>query len=220
MAPTLDLAGQRFGRLTVVSFAFSRNATFWNCLCDCGKSSVVRAALLRNGTTKSCGCGSKEQARINCRKWWRRNERIPIEIRARLKHAYTNMIKRCSDPRNHRYANYGRRGIAVCQEWTGSEGRHRFYDWAMAQGYSEGLSLDRINVNGDYTPDNCRLVGSIIQANNTTRNHYITWQNETLSAADWARRFGLTYSSMIHRVRRGWAMDRIAKQPMRKRRRG
>lgn len=220
MASSSNLVGQRFGRLVVASFAFSRNATFWNCLCDCGGSSVVRAALLRNGSTKSCGCGSKEQARINCQKYWRRNERIPIEIRRRLNDAYSNMVSRCSDPTNHRYANYGGRGITICQEWTGAEGRQRFYDWAMAQGYSAGLSLDRINVNGIYSPDNCRLVGSIAQANNTTRNHYITWQGQTLSVADWARRLGLTYSSMIHRVQRGWTMDRIASQPMRRSRRG
>ena len=103
MARPLDLAGDRFGKLVAVSIAFCRNAVYWHCDCDCGKQTIVRAALLKNNHVASCGCGSIEQARINCQKWWKRNERIPIEYRRSLKDCYQNMLKRCTDPSNNRW---------------------------------------------------------------------------------------------------------------------
>ena len=217
MAQSIDLTGQRFGRLLVQSFAFSRNAAHWNCQCDCGSSTVVRASLLRNGTVASCGCGSREQARLNCQKWWRRNERIPEQLRSGLKNCYRNMLRRCTDPTDNRWACYGGRGIRVCDEWITFDGRRRFYDWALEAGYGKGLQIDRINVHGDYSPDNCRFVDAVVQANNTRRNRVISWQGRSLTAADWAREFGLTYASMQHRLDRDWPMERIASQPQRRR---
>lgn len=217
MAQALDLAGVRFGKLVAKSIAFRRNAAYWNCDCDCGKTTVVRAALLKNGTVASCGCGSVEQARLNCKKWHNRNEKIPIEYRQKLKNCYQNMLKRCTDPSNKRWECYGGRGIRVCDEWIAPGGRQRFYNWALAAGYRAGLQIDRIDVNGNYSPNNCRFVDPVIQANNTRRNRVITWQGESMTLADWARKFGLSYSSMQHRVDRGWSMERIATQPQRKR---
>lgn len=220
MAQAMDLSGQRFGRLTAVSIAFRRNGAYWLCSCDCGKDTVVRVGLLRNGTVASCGCGSREQARINCEKWWKRNERIPLEFRCQLKHCYQNMISRCTDQNNARWSCYGGRGIRVCDEWIGLDGRRRFYDWALEAGYAKGLQIDRINVNGNYSPDNCRFVDAVVQANNTRRNHVIKWNGQSLTLADWARQLGLTYSSMKHRIERGWSMERIASQPQRGGQRG
>lgn len=214
-AQTLDLAGERFGRLVATSIAFRRNGAYWNCQCDCGSSTVVRAALLRNGTVASCGCGSREQARLNCQKWWRRNERIPEQLRSGLKNCYRNMVRRCTDPTDNRWNCYGGRGIRVCDEWIGPDGRRRFYDWALEAGYAKGLQIDRINVHGHYSPDNCRFVDAVVQANNTRRNRVISWQGRSMTAADWARELGLTYSSMQHRLGRGWPMERIASQPQR-----
>ncbi len=220
MAPTLDLAGQRFGRLVAVSIAFRRNGAYWLCECDCGGTNVVRAGLLRNGTVASCGCGSREQAKLNCQKWWRRNERIPAELRRSLKDCYSNMVRRCTDPSNNRWECYGGRGITVCNEWIGIDGRRRFYDWALQAGYDKGLQIDRIDVNGNYTPENCRFVDAVVQANNSRRNRVITWQCRSMTAADWARELGLTYASMQHRLDRHWQMDRIASQAQRGRRDG
>lgn len=178
---------------------------------------MVRAALLRNGTVASCGCGSREQARLNCQKWWRRNERIPEQLRSGLKNCYRNMLRRCTDPTDKRWDCYGGRGISVCNEWAGLDGRQRFYDWALEAGYGKGLQIDRINVHGDYSPNNCRFVDAVVQANNTRRNRVISWQGRSLTAADWARELGLTYASMQHRLDRGWPMERIASQPQRRR---
>jgi hypothetical protein len=218
MAPKIpDIAGQRFGRLTAERFAYSRNGAHWECLCDCGERTTVRASLLRNGTTKSCGCGSKDQARTNCRKWWDRNAHIPAEARRPLKDAYGNMVRRCTDPGNKRFSNYGGRGIHICAEWTGPAGREAFYRWALANSFEPGLQLDRIDVDGPYSPENCRFVDAITQMNNTTRNRKITWRGQTLTMAEWARKFGLSYSAMQHRVARGWDMERIAAQQQRER---
>ena len=220
MARPLDLAGGRFGKLVAVSIAFCRNAVYWHCDCDCGKQTIVRAALLKNNHVASCGCGSIEQARINCQKWWKRNERIPIEYRRSLKDCYQNMLKRCTDPSNNRWDCYGGRGIKVCNEWIGVDGRRRFYDWALSAGYAKGLQIDRIDVDGDYAPSNCRFVDAVTQANNTRRNRIIFWQGRSMTVADWAREIGLTYASMQHRLDRGWSMERIASQPQRVRRNG
>ena len=217
MAQPIDLTGQRFGRLLVQSFAFSRNAAHWNCRCDCGGSSVVRAALLRNGTVASCGCGSRSQARLNCQKWWRRNEHIPEHLRSGLKNCYRNMLRRCTDPTDKRWISYGGRGINVCADWIGTDGRQNFYGWALEAGYSKGLQIDRIDVHGDYCPGNCRFVDAVVQANNTRRNRIITWQGRSMTAANWARELGLTYASIQHRLDRGWPMERIVSQPQRKR---
>ena len=220
MAPTLDLSGQRFGRLVALSIAFRKNGAHWLCQCDCGNTNTVRAALLRNGTVASCGCGSREQAKANCARWWRRNERIPERMRSGLKNCYRNMLRRCTDPTDKRWDCYGGRGISVCNEWIGVDGRRRFYDWALAAGYDKGLQIDRINNNGNYEPGNCRFVEPVIQANNTRRNRVISWQGRSMTAAEWARQLGLTYPSMQHRLDRGWSMERIASQPQRGARRG
>jgi hypothetical protein len=220
MAQTIDLTGQRFGRLLAVSIAYRRNGAYWHCGCDCGGTNVVRAGLLRNGSVASCGCGSREQARLNCQKWRRRNERIPERLRSSLKDCYSNMIRRCTDPFNNRWDCYGGRGITVCNEWIGIDGRRRFYDWALEAGYDKGLQIDRIDVNGNYMPENCRFVDAMIQANNTRRNRVVNWQGKSMTAAEWARELGLTYASMQHRLDRGWSMERIASQPQRVRRNG
>jgi hypothetical protein len=220
MAQTIDLAGQRFGRLVAVSIAYRRNGAYWQCRCDCGGANVVRTALLRNGHVRSCGCGAKEQAKLNCKKWRQRNEWIPEQLRSGLKNCYRNMLRRCTDSFNIRWDCYGGRGIQVCNAWIGSDGRRRFYEWALTAGYQKGLQIDRIDVNGHYEPANCRFVDAITQANNTRRNRLITWREKTMSAADWAREFGLSYASMQHRLDRGWPMERIASQPQRVRRNG
>lgn len=217
MAPKIDLVGQRFGRLIVDRYAYSRNAVFWLCKCDCGGENIVRAALLRDGTVRSCGCGSREAAIENCRKGRKVNSYIPEHLRKPLKDCYGNMIKRCTDPRSDRWYCYGARGITVCNEWQGVKGRHNFYKWALAAGYERGLQLDRIDVNGNYCPQNCRLVPHLVQANNTRRNHMLTWQGKTMSIADWARELGISYSSMIHRVQRNWPIERMMSQPQRRR---
>jgi hypothetical protein len=217
MGQTIDLAGQRFGKLVVVELSHRDNGAWWRCRCDCGGESVVRGAVLRYGSTKSCGCGSRAQARANCDKSRRCNDWVPIELKQKLKHAYSNMLKRCYDPENHRYASYGGRGIRVCEDWLEPvRGRHRFYRWCLANGVQGELQIDRIDVDGDYCPDNCRFVDAITQMNNTTRNRWLTYQGQTKTLAEWARSTGMAYGVLKHRLDRGWDVERIMNQPVRR----
>jgi hypothetical protein len=124
-----------------------------------------------------------------------------------------NMAMRCYDPSNKRWANYGGRGIAVCDEWL--RDRRAFYQWCMDAGFRPGLQIDRIDTNGNYEPGNCRFVGAVEQANNTTRNHFIEWQGQRLTVAQWARRLGVRSRALQARLARKWPVERVMTQPFR-----
>lgn len=215
MRTPIDLTGKRFGRLVVVKYSHSKNAAFWLCQCDCGNTSVVRSAILNNGSAKSCGCGSLESAVANAAAS-RMRRKLPFKNTRKLNELYRNMLDRCYDPDNKRYANYGGRGIQVCDEWLTD--RLAFYHWANSNGHGVGLQIDRTDVNGNYEPENCRFVDVITQMNNTTRNHFLEWHGSRLTVADWARILGVTSRVLQHRVDRGWSVERTLTQPFRARR--
>lgn len=158
-----DLTGQRFGKLTVVKQMPNNknNKVVWLCKCDCGNDTVVIGSRLNTGKTKSCGCLTREST-----------------IARSTKHGYNvtyphlcgtrqNMIDRCTNPHNKTYGYYGGRGIKACPEWSDKEtGVESFCRWALKNGYAEGMTIDRIDVNGDYTPNNCRWVTMAVQCTN------------------------------------------------------
>ena len=143
----IDLTGRKFGRLTVLSkHGHAGSAVTWDCLCDCGNQIVVRGNSLRRGQTQACGCLRKDLLT-------ERNTTHNL-CGTRLHTIWSNMRERCFNEKHPRYKDYGGRGITVCDEWV--KDLKTFYDWAMANGYRDDLTIDRINNDEGYRPDNCR----------------------------------------------------------------
>lgn len=133
-----DLTGRRFGRLTALERTGndSNGRAIWRCRCDCGNEKEILAASLVHGFTKSCGCLRHGQSKT------------------RLYHIWAHMIQRCEDPKSNKFHLYGGRGISVCEEWR--KDFMAFRTWALENGYTDNLSIDRIDSNGNYEPSNCR----------------------------------------------------------------
>ena len=207
MSKPVDLVGQKINRLTVVrrvENSSGRRARF-ECRCDCGNTVVVIGGLLRNEHTKSCGCLQKERvATLN---------RTHGESKTRIYRIWANMRARCNNPNLPEYEGYGGRGITVCQEWNDSF--ELFREWAMANGYEDNLSIDRIDVNGNYCPENCRWTTQKEQCNNKRNNHLLTHNGETLTISEWAQRLNVNYFSLHDRITKlGWSAEKALTTPI------
>lgn len=156
MGKLIDLTGQRFGRLVVLERAGSgsNKRAMWRCQCDCGNTIITSSSHLRGGDTQSCGCLHQETF----------TNKKHGERHSRLYRVWSAMKTRCYNPNSRDYQYYGGRGIAICAEWLSDFAT--FQNWAMSHGYRDDLSIDRINVNGNYCPDNCRWATATEQRHN------------------------------------------------------
>lgn len=191
-----DLTGQRFGRLTVIGIDDrGTRKTYFYCKCDCGNVKSIRSDSLLAGAIQSCGCLKAEQDRINleANHKHKMSHTRPYEI-------WQGMKGRCYNLHDARYDRYGGRGIKVCEEWR--ENFSAFYEWALANGYSDDLTIDRIDNDKDYTPENCRWADAKTQSRNRESNIKITIGNATKTLTEWCEMFELDYKTIIARYHR------------------
>ena len=200
------MIGKRFGKLVVVEEMPERfnKRIMYRCICDCGNETVVCGHDLRSGGTKSCGClGHK-------------NKSIPRPHHGLsshpLFHIWCGVLQRCYTESAKNYPNYGGRGISVCDEWRYDF--RSFYDWSLSSGWKQGLTLDRIDPNGNYEPSNCRWVTQAVQ-NMNKRNSLPEFElrGEKKRLQDWADEYGMCYSTVFSRIKRGWDLERALTTP-------
>lgn len=201
MSKALDLTGQKFGRLTAikkVGVSKDKNV-IWECVCECGNTKEVRGSHLFHGKVRSCGCLAKEI--LDYRNKYKNSNLTHGLSKTRLYTKYVHMKERCSDKGKIDY--YGR-GIKVSDEWSDKEnGFINFYNWAINNGYKDGLTIDRKDVNGDYEPDNCRWITNQEQQNNKRSNVFIEYNGQINTIANWSRIMNLPFYIIQQRYHRG-----------------
>lgn len=203
----IDLSGKKFGKLTAIDIAGQNKARqyLWNCKCECGGFSVVIGSNLIRNNTKACGCVRLVDLADRTRKHGMGKSRI-FKI-------WAGMRKRCLNPNCIAYNDYGGRGIKICKDWDSFE---TFYN-DMNIGYSDSLSLDRINTNGDYSPQNCRWSTMKQQNNNRRNNRVVVCDGISKTLAQWAEVSGIKQNTISNRIKVGWDIkDAIYKQPANK----
>lgn len=130
----------------------------------------------------------------------------------RLYNIWFDMKRRCYQKQNKRWEKYGGRGITICDEWRNNF--QAFFDWSMTHGYADHLTIDRVDLNGNYTPDNCRWADKFQQANNRTNNHYLTYHGEKKTMVEWSRYLNMNYSTLRQRIQSGWSVEDAFEKPV------
>lgn len=189
-----DLTNQRFGRLTAVSpVGKTRGGTMlWECVCDCGEKHIARSGGLRSGDVMSCGCLRRETTA--------KKSTVHGLRHTKLYRVWRGMKERCLNENDKSFHNYGGRGIKICDEWL--HDFQAFYDWAMANGYADGLSIDRIDNDWNYCPENCRWATRDEQNNNKRVSRMVTVNDETHTIGEWAKLTGINYHTLYCRAYR------------------
>lgn len=198
-----NLVGQKFGKLVVLEkIAQAKGHAKYKCLCECGKENIVNSQNLKRGKTKSCGCGEVKNRENNWKKITKHGlSDHPLYI------TWNGMKARCYNQNSEKYPVYGARGIIVCDEWK--DNFEAFYNWAIKNGWEEGLTIDRRDNDGIYEPNNCRFADDEIQSNNKSTSVYITFNGEKKTIAQWAKHFNMPQYLIGQRLRRNWPVEKI-----------
>jgi len=206
----LDLTGERFGHLIAIGLTSdwlgpSRRICRWWCLCDCGKLTIARLGHLRSGHTTSCGCQRVEEAKRRMKHGYCTRTGRPPEYGV-----WHGMIKRCYDKRNPAYADYGGRGIGICDRW-----RENFKYFIVDMGFRPTRlhTLERTDNNGDYGPTNCIWATRITQGRNKRNNRVIEAQGLRLCLQEWSDRTGIDRKTITERLSRGWSSEKATSAP-------
>ena len=195
-----NLAGERFGRAIVLKRVENKSKRVaYLCKCDCGNEFVTTALNLKKGDTKSCGCIKSEMLASRLTRHGK--------SKTRLYKIWKGMKNRCLNKNEPSHKNYGGRGISVCKEWTNDY--LNFEKWANANGYNDNLTLDRIDVNGNYEPSNCRWATILEQQNNTRKSHYLEYNGKKKTIAEWAKDLNVKYNTIWTRLKHGWPIEKV-----------
>lgn len=207
MGKKIDLTGQKFNMLTVIKElgvvkSGRSNNVVWLCQCECGNETQVQTRILKSGGVKSCGC----LAKINHPKT--HNMSFTPEY-ACLK----GIKSRCHNPKNKKWHLYGGRGIKVCERWLGKDGLVNFVA-DMGLRPSPDHSIDRIDTNGHYEPNNCRWATTKVQNRNKRNNNYLEYKGEVKTLTDWAEQFGISRNTVTGRLNSGWTVEQALELPV------
>lgn len=198
MAKLIDLSGQKFNKLLIVERRGSDKLghTLWLCKCDCGNYKICRGDKVKTGKIKSCGCSNQQQDHGLCH--------------TRLYKIFEGMKSRCYNKSCSNYKNYGARGIQICDEWLTDF--VKFYAWSMEHKYQDGLTIERINVDGNYEPSNCCWVTLLEQQHNKTNSIILEYNGKSLCINDWADTLHISASTLYYRYHRGLPVEEILKE--------
>lgn len=195
----------KYGKLTFIKEEYRKKYSngavtkFAMFRCDCGTDKVINLSNVRRGLVKSCGCIVATQKGLS---------------KTSLYKCYKHIRHRCLNPKDVNYKNYGLRGITICQEWL--DDFSAFYAWATKNGYKEGLTIDRIDVNGNYEPSNCKWSTMKEQQNNRTNNRIIEFKGEKKTITAWAEQYGMSYRNLHYRLKNGYSIKDALEKPKRR----
>jgi hypothetical protein len=211
---TKDLTGREFHGLTALAFAgYKSRCALWLCRCECGNEWTASANHLQSGHTKSCGCRKARVTRLRSFVHGGAVRRVDGRGQTRVYGIWRNMLTRCYNKNIPEYARYGGRGVTVCERWQAPHGFVNFLE-DMDYPPSSKHTLDRIETNGHYTPENCRWATMTQQNRNRRNNRLITHGGRTQCLAAWAEETGLSSLLIGHRLKRGWSVERALTTPL------
>lgn len=219
----LLVEGQKFNKLTIVKLdhieekqykKHSFHLEYYLCRCECGQEKIILKNQITGGYVKSCGCLLKSKEKIQKLK---EHSTTHGFSKTRLYKLWIGIKTRCYNPKRQGFYLYGGRGIKMCPEWE--KDFLSFRKWALNNGYNENAkrgeyTIDRIDVNGDYSPENCRFISIKEQMNNRRKTTFITYKGQTKPMSEWCKEYGIKINTAHKRIKMGWDLDKVFNEPI------